>query len=78
MKSYVIDAARTPRGRGKAGKGALSNLHPQEIFAQVHSRIHRLRSIEASRTREQSSPHTSRLLGLAQFNMLNPGPARDD
>lgn len=35
MKSYVIDAARTPRGRGKAGKGALSGVHPQEILAQV-------------------------------------------
>jgi acetyl-CoA C-acetyltransferase len=35
MKSYVIDAARTPRGRGKTGKGALSGVHPQEIFAQV-------------------------------------------
>jgi acetyl-CoA C-acetyltransferase len=33
--SYVIDAARTPRGRGKAGKGALSGVHPQELFAQV-------------------------------------------
>jgi acetyl-CoA C-acetyltransferase len=33
--SYVIDAVRTPRGRGKAGKGALSGLHPQELLAQV-------------------------------------------
>jgi len=33
--SYVIDAARTPRGRGKAGKGALSNIHPQELLVQV-------------------------------------------
>ncbi|HSO40924.1 MAG TPA: acetyl-CoA C-acetyltransferase [Labilithrix sp.] len=33
--SYVIDAARTPRGRGKAGKGALSGIHPQELLAQV-------------------------------------------
>lgn len=33
--AYVIDAARTPRGRGKAGKGALSSVHPQELFAQV-------------------------------------------
>ncbi|MDC0713851.1 acetyl-CoA C-acetyltransferase [Stigmatella sp. ncwal1] len=33
--SYIIDAARTPRGRGKAGKGALSGIHPQELFAQV-------------------------------------------
>ncbi len=35
MKSYVIATARTPRGRGKAGKGALSNVHPQELLAQV-------------------------------------------
>src|SRR5215213_257523 len=33
--SYVIDAVRTPRGRGKSGKGALSSIHPQELFAQV-------------------------------------------
>ncbi|SEU13109.1 acetyl-CoA C-acetyltransferase [Stigmatella erecta] len=32
---YVLDAVRTPRGRGKAGKGALSGIHPQELFAQV-------------------------------------------
>jgi len=35
MKSYVIAAARSPRGRGKAGKGALSNVHPQELLGQV-------------------------------------------
>jgi acetyl-CoA C-acetyltransferase len=34
-KSYVIDAVRTPRGRGKAGKGALSGVHPQELYAQL-------------------------------------------
>src|SRR5262245_18334899 len=33
--SYVIDAVRTPGGRGKLGKGALSAIHPQELFAQV-------------------------------------------
>jgi acetyl-CoA C-acetyltransferase len=33
--SYIIDAARTPRGRGKMDKGALSDVHPQELFAQV-------------------------------------------
>lgn len=35
MKSYILDAARTPRGRGKKGKGALSDVHPQELLAQV-------------------------------------------
>src|SRR5215475_2551329 len=33
--AYVIDAARTPRGRGKPQKGALSRIHPQEPVAQV-------------------------------------------
>ena len=32
---YIFDALRTPRGRGKAGKGGLSHLHPQEILAQT-------------------------------------------
>ncbi len=34
-ESYILDAVRTPRGRGKAGKGALSGMHPQELLAQV-------------------------------------------
>ena len=32
---FILDAIRTPRGRGKAGKGALSGMHPQELLAQV-------------------------------------------
>jgi acetyl-CoA C-acetyltransferase len=32
--AYVIDAVRTPRGRGKLGKGGLSGVHPQELLAQ--------------------------------------------
>lgn len=31
----VFDALRTPRGRGKAGKGGLSHVHPQELLAQT-------------------------------------------
>ncbi len=41
LTSYVLDAARTPRGRGKAGKGALSGIHPQELFAQVLQALER-------------------------------------
>ncbi len=33
--SWILDTARTPRGRGKLGKGALTGLHPQELLAQV-------------------------------------------
>jgi acetyl-CoA C-acetyltransferase len=36
---FIIDAVRTPRGRGKAGKGALSGIHPQELFAQALNRL---------------------------------------
>ena len=36
---FIYDAVRTPRGRGKAGKGALSGLHPQELFAQTLNRL---------------------------------------
>ncbi|AUX47473.1 acetyl-CoA acetyltransferase [Sorangium cellulosum] len=32
---FIVDAVRTPRGRGKAGKGALSGVHPQELLAQT-------------------------------------------
>jgi acetyl-CoA C-acetyltransferase len=41
LTSYVLDAVRTPRGRGKAGKGALSGIHPQELFAQVLQALER-------------------------------------
>jgi acetyl-CoA C-acetyltransferase len=33
--AFILEAVRTPRGRGKAGKGALSNVHPQELLAQT-------------------------------------------
>ncbi|WP_428263459.1 acetyl-CoA C-acetyltransferase [Haliangium sp.] len=36
---YLYDAVRTPRGRGKPGKGALSGMHPQELLAQTLNRL---------------------------------------
>lgn len=33
--AYIIDAVRTPRGIGKVGKGALADLHPQQLGASV-------------------------------------------
>jgi acetyl-CoA C-acetyltransferase len=33
--AFIIDACRTPRGIGKAGKGALSGIHPQQLGATV-------------------------------------------
>ncbi|MEM6734421.1 MAG: acetyl-CoA C-acyltransferase, partial [Myxococcota bacterium] len=34
-EAWIIDAARTPRGKGKKGKGALTETHPQELLAEV-------------------------------------------
>ena len=33
--AWIIDACLTPRGIGKAGKGALSGIHPQQLGATV-------------------------------------------
>jgi acetyl-CoA C-acetyltransferase len=34
-EAYIIDTARTPRGIGKVGKGALADMHPQHLAAAV-------------------------------------------
>lgn len=34
-EAWIIDASRSPRGRGKPGVGSLSHLHPQRCMAQV-------------------------------------------
>ena len=33
-EAWIIDAVRTPRGRGKKD-GALAAIHPQELMAQA-------------------------------------------
>lgn len=34
-EAWIIDACRTPRGIGKIGKGALTEMHPQQVAATV-------------------------------------------
>ncbi|MCR9278722.1 MAG: acetyl-CoA C-acetyltransferase [Pseudomonadaceae bacterium] len=34
-EAWIIDAARTPRGVGKPGKGALTEIHPQKLLSTV-------------------------------------------
>jgi len=34
-EAWIIDACRTPRGIGKQGKGALADIHPQQLGASV-------------------------------------------
>ncbi|NQZ98750.1 MAG: acetyl-CoA C-acetyltransferase [Myxococcales bacterium] len=34
-EAWIIDGVRSPRGRGKPGKGGISHIHPQQAMAQV-------------------------------------------
>jgi len=34
-EAWIIDAARTPRGIGKVGKGSLADVHPQRVLSPV-------------------------------------------
>ncbi|HEY5337799.1 MAG TPA: hypothetical protein VIJ85_06330 [Rhizomicrobium sp.] len=34
-EAWIIDACRSPRGIGKVGKGALADIHPQQLAASV-------------------------------------------
>ena len=34
-EAWIIDTARTPRGVGKQGKGALWEVHPQKLLSTV-------------------------------------------
>jgi acetyl-CoA C-acetyltransferase len=43
---FIYDALRTPRGRGKAGKGGLANHHPQELLAQTLNRLAERRQLD--------------------------------
>jgi acetyl-CoA C-acetyltransferase len=38
-EAWIIDACRTPRGIGKVGKGALADIHPQQLAATVLAAI---------------------------------------
>ncbi|HEY3804980.1 MAG TPA: acetyl-CoA C-acetyltransferase [Kofleriaceae bacterium] len=44
----IYDALRTPRGRGKAGKGGLSNVHPQELLAQTLNHMAERKKLDKS------------------------------
>jgi acetyl-CoA C-acetyltransferase len=43
---FIFDTLRTPRGRGKAGKGGLANHHPQELLAQTLNHMAERRKLD--------------------------------
>ncbi len=38
-EAFIIDTCRTPRGIGKVGKGALADIHPQQLASSVLSAL---------------------------------------
>src|ERR1019366_5267821 len=47
-EAWIIDAVRSPRGRGKAGKGGLSDVHPQRVLAQVLQELERRNGLDTN------------------------------
>ena len=47
-EALIIDACRTPRGIGKVGKGALADIHPQQLGATVLAAIRDRNDLDTS------------------------------
>ena len=47
-EAFIIDAVRTPRGLGKMGKGALSQMHPEHLAATVLAAIKERNSLNTA------------------------------
>jgi acetyl-CoA C-acetyltransferase len=47
-EAWIIDACRTPRGIGKVGKGALAEIHPQQLGATVLAAIAERNGLDTS------------------------------
>ena len=47
-EAYIIDACRTPRGIGKVGKGALAEIHPQQLGAAVLKALKERNNLDTS------------------------------
>jgi acetyl-CoA C-acetyltransferase len=72
-QAYILDARRTPRGRGKAGKGALSGIHPQELMAQTLDALAERLASTAARSRTSSSAASPRR-GAGGVHRAQRGP----
>ncbi|MET0657245.1 MAG: acetyl-CoA C-acetyltransferase [Steroidobacteraceae bacterium] len=47
-EAWIIDAARTPRGVGKVGKGALAGIHPQHLLSAVLKALAKRNDLDTS------------------------------
>jgi acetyl-CoA C-acetyltransferase len=51
-EAWIIDAVRTPRGKGKKETGALSGIHPQELLAQTLNALTDRTGVDPSRVED--------------------------
>src|SRR4051794_33490693 len=46
--AYILDAVRTPRGRGKKDVGALSAVHPNQLLGQTLQQIQKRLGVDVN------------------------------
>ena len=63
-EAWIIDACRTPRGVGKAGKGALWEVHPQQLGATVLKAIAERNGIDTKEVGDVTATSGQRLGNL--------------
>jgi acetyl-CoA C-acetyltransferase len=57
-EALIIDACRTPRGIGKVGKGALAEIHPQQLAASTLKAIARRNDLNTAEIDDVIWPST--------------------
>lgn len=76
-EAYIIDACRTPRGIGRVGKGALADIHPQQLAATVLEALAQRNALETSEVDDiiwGTSTQTGKQAGdLARMAALDAG-----
>jgi acetyl-CoA C-acetyltransferase len=75
--AFIIDACRTPRGIGKAGKGALADLHPQHLAATVLKAIAERNQIDTAEVDDviwgTSAQRGKQGMDMARMALLDAG-----
>jgi acetyl-CoA C-acetyltransferase len=76
-EALIIDAARTPRGIGKQGKGALADMHPQHVAATVLKALAERNNLKTQEVDDiiwgTSSQRGSQAMDLARMAALDAG-----
>ena len=77
-QAYILDAVRTPRGRGKAGKGSLSGIHPQELLGQSLQRLVTTTKVDPALVDDVISGCVSQVNEQGAKHRTRGGPPRRD